>query len=178
MILIVKTNKETLHDLEFVRPIEQILINLKVNFMTKHYSKVEMKDLKIADKVIICGTSLKDNQFIKDIKKFIWIKNFDKPLFGICAGMQIIGLIFNSKIKKKQEIGFYQESFKKEFLGINLKKEVYHLHNNYCTLPEEFIEFTSSKIPQAIKHKTKPIYGILSHPEVRNHEIIKNFCNK
>ena len=42
-------------------------------------------------------------------------------------------------------------------------------------LPKDFIKFTKSKIPQAIKHKEKKIYGVLFHPEVRNKELILNF---
>ena len=30
---------------------------------------------------------------------------------------------------------------------------------------------------QAIKHKEKPFYGIMFHPEVRNEEIVKNFIS-
>jgi GMP synthase (glutamine-hydrolysing) len=176
MILIISTCKEPLHELEFVKPVEKILLNKKIYFFTKHYSKINEADLKKADKVIICGTSLKDNKFLKDIKKFIWIKEFQKPLLGICAGMQIVGLLFNGKIRQKQEIGFYEEMFKEDFLEINGKQEVYHLHNNYCTLPKNFEKFTNSKIPQAIKHKFREIYGVLFHPEVRNHKIIENFC--
>lgn len=176
MILLILVNQETLHNLEFVKPIENILDENKTNFFTKHYSKLSDADLKEADKIIICGTSLKDNGFLKNIKKFNWIKNFEKPILGICAGMQIISLIFGSKLKKKTEIGFYKENFKKEFLSLIGEHEVYHLHNNYMTLPKEFEEFTDSKISQAIKHKYKEIYGVLFHPEVRNKNLITDFC--
>ena len=89
--------------------------------------------------------------------------------------MQIISLIFGGKIKKKTEIGFYKENFIKNFLNIKGEHEVYHLHNNYTTLPKDFEKFTNSKIPQAIKHKSKSIYGVLFHPEVRNEKIIEGF---
>jgi GMP synthase (glutamine-hydrolysing) len=173
MILIISTCKEKLHELEFVKPIERIL---KKGYFVNHYSELSEKDLNKADKVIIAGTSLKDNGFMNHLDKFKWIKDFDKPLLGICAGMQIIGLLFGSKIKNKQEIGFYKENFTKEFLGLIGKQEVYHLHNNYTLLPPEFISFTDSEIPQAIKHFSKKIYGVLFHPEVRNKEVIEKFC--
>lgn len=187
MILIISTCKEKLHELEFVKPIENII---KSNFKTIHYSKISDADLQKADKIIIGGTSLKDNQFIKDIEYFRNNLIFEKPVLGICAGMQIISLIFelnrqvkeldiknnlNHVIKSKTEIGFYKEKFTKEFLGLKGEQEVYHLHNNYTTLPKNFIKFTNSKIPQAIKHISKPLYGVLFHPEVRNKEIIEKF---
>ena len=175
MILIIKTNKYKLHDLEFVKPIEDTLIKNKIKFKTKHYNKIKKSDLNV-DKIIISGTSLKDNQYLENLNKFQWIKNFNKPLLGICGGMQIIALVFGANIKNKQEIGFYKENFTKKFLGLKGKQEVYHLHNNYIPLSKDFIKFTDSKIPQAIKHKTKPIYGVLFHPEVRNKEMIIEFC--
>lgn len=174
MILLINVCKEKLHYFEFVKPVEKIIGK---DFFIKHYSRVDEIDLRKADKVIICGTSLKDNQFVKDLKKFEWIRNYRKPVLGICAGMQIISLIYGAKLKKETEIGFYKEKFIYEFLGMSSEKEVYHLHNNYATLPNDFESFTKSKIPQAIKHKTREIYGVLFHPEVRNELMIKNFVH-
>jgi len=173
MILIISTCKEKLHELEFVKPIENIL---KTKFKTIHYSELTPKLISSSDKIIICGTSLQDNDFLKQIKKFEFIKTINKPILGICAGMQIISLLFGTKLKKKTEIGFYKENFTKEFLSLKGEQEVYHLHNNYTTLPRQFEKFMTSKIPQAIKHKSKSIYGVLFHPEVRNKKLIEEFA--
>ncbi len=175
-ILLIKTNKESFHELEFVRSIENILKNNKIKFFTSHYKDLKKQDLKNADKIIICGTSLKDNHFLKNIDYFKWIENYNKPILGICSGMQIISKIFKAKLKHRQEIGLKTLNFKKEFLGLKNKKEVYELHNNYFDLPKNFTKFTDSKIPQAIKHNQKPLYGTLFHPEVRNKNLILEFC--
>lgn len=175
MILVISVCKEKLHELEFVKPIENILTENKTKFFTKHYSKLLRSDLNKANKVIICGTSLKDFEYLNNLDKFPWIKNLEKPILGICAGIQIISLVFGSKTKKKTEIGFYKEDFKKEFLSLIGEHEVYHLHNNYNTLPKDFESFTTGKIPQAIKHKSKQIYGVLFHSEVRNKVLIEEF---
>ncbi len=177
MLLIINICKEKLHYYEFVKPIEDILRDKKIKFETKHYKKLIENNIKKSDKIIICGTSLKDNEFLENLDKFQWIKNFNRQILGICGGMQIISLIFGGKLKQKQEIGFYEENFNDEFLGLNGKKEVYHLHNNYATLPADFKKFNKSKIPQAVKHKTKQIYGVLFHPEVRNKRIIEKFAD-
>lgn len=177
MILIISTCKEKLHELEFVKPIEKILKEINVKYFIKNYKKISKEDLGKSEKIIISGTSLKDNEFIKGIEKFNWIKNYDKPLLGICAGMQIIGLIFGGKLRKKREIGYYKENFVKNFLGLENEYEVYHLHNYYISLPKDFEVYSESigKIPQAIKHKSKKIYGVLFHPEVRNRKLIEKF---
>ena len=90
--------------------------------------------------------------------------------------MQIIGQIFEGKLKKFEEIGYYKENFSKEFLGIKGEQEVYHLHNNHIVFPKEFEIYSGKEIAQAVKHKEKQIYGVLFHPEVRNKKIITNFC--
>jgi len=178
MILIISTCKEKIHEMEFVSPIENILKNKKISFFTKHYKEVKENDLKKADKIIITGTSLQDNEFIKDINSFKWIKSIDKPILGICSGMQIILLIYKGRLGNKKEIGYYKENFIKKFLGMNGENEVYHLHNNYITHSKEFISYTKGKVPQAVKHKEKEIYGVLFHPEVRNSSLVEYFAEK
>ena len=173
MILVVNLCLEKLHYLEFVKPIEDVL---EKNFFTKHYLELKQSDFEKCDKVIICGTSLKDNKFLEDLEKFNWIKDFQKPIFGICAGFQLIGLLHKGELKKELEIGYFHENFENEFLGVNHDVEVYHLHNNYVKFDFSFEVFSKSGIAQAIKHKEKQIYGTLFHPEVRNKEIILNFA--
>ena len=99
MILLIDICKEKLHYYEFVRPIEEILLKNKFKFLTKKYKYISDKDVNEAGKIIICGTSLKDNKFLDNLKYFKWIKEAKKPVMGICGGMQIISLIFEGKIK-------------------------------------------------------------------------------
>ncbi|MEK6872999.1 MAG: hypothetical protein AAB958_00150 [Patescibacteria group bacterium] len=180
MILIINICKEKLHYYEFIKPIKDILDKNNVDFLIKHYKNIKKEDLQKSDKIIICGTSLMDNEFIKYTNKFNWIKNFNKPVLGICGGMEIIGLAFCGKLKRKTEIGFYEEKFNKQFLGLKNIQKVYHLHNyyiNFNNINEFGIFCSSGKISQAVKHNQKQIYGVLFHPEVRQKELITNFLN-
>jgi GMP synthase-like glutamine amidotransferase len=180
MILIVNICKEKLHYYEFVQPVCGILDGHKINYFVKDYKAVNRGDLDKCEKVIICGTSLYDNEFAMDLKYFKWITHISKPLLGICGGMQIIGMVFGGKLKKKTEIGYYPEYFKNNFLGASGKKEVYHLHNNrleFNKLEDFEIYCKSEKVVQAVKHRNKEIYGVLFHPEVRNKDLIIKFCS-
>lgn len=185
MMLIINICKERLHYLEFVKPIEDILIEKSIEYKTIYYKKISDKELfdKKLDKIIICGTSLKDNEYLENLDYFKWIKSpkLNKPILGICGGMQIISLIFGGALVENTEIGRVKIQFEKEFLGFDSSvKEVYLLHN-YAVFNNDFEVFASSqelRIPQAIKHKTKSIYGVLFHPEVRNKELINYFCEK
>ena len=112
--------------------------------------------------------------------KSFWEK-LNKPILGICGGMQVISLAFGGTLLENKEIGLIQIKFEKEFLNFKPSlAEVYLLHN-YAVLNQNFEVFASLRefeIPQAIKHKIKPIYGVLFHPEVRNKELISYFCEK
>lgn len=181
MILIVNVCKEKLHYYEFVKPIENILVGANIKFQTIGYRQITTNILNEVDSVIICGTSLKDFEYEKNLKYFKWIKEFDKPLLGICAGMQIIGLVYGGKMKNKTEIGFFTEEFKESFFGLGGSQEVYHLHNSFVDFKKikEFEVVCSSKeIIQAVKLKNKETYGILFHPEVRQKELVLNFLKK
>jgi len=178
-VLLINVCREKLHYYEFVKPIEDILIKEGISFETKFYKDLNIASLKNKSSVIICGTALKDFEYEKSIHYFEWVNSFDKPVLGICAGMQIIGLIFGGKIKNKTEIGYFNEDFKKDFFGLRGTKEVYHLHNAFVDFKKlkEFDIFSEGNyVVQAIKHKNKYIYGVLFHPEVRQKELIRNFA--
>lgn len=165
MILIISTCNEKFHELEFVKPIEDILSKNKIPFQVKNYKDITKKDLENSGRVIISGTSLKDNEFLNNLKYFKWIKNYEKPILGICSGSHIIGLTFGYELKKNTQIGLKKINIKDSFLGLKGEKQVYHLHN-FKVLPDIW------------KSKTKDIYCVLFHPEVRNKELIVYFINK
>ena len=177
MILIIQICNKRFHYYEFIKPIEDILRKNKIEFQSIHYNNISKELLDKAEKIIISGTSLKDNGFIEDIEKFNWIKEQNKPILGICGGMHILGLIFNGTLKKQQEIGLTNIKLVKKFLGFTGKIEVYELHNFYAISNEFEIFGKSKKCPQAVKHNNKPFFGVLFHPEVRNKDLIVNFVN-
>lgn len=142
-----------------------------------HYHHITQKNITTADKIIISGTSLKDDTFLNDLHLFEWIKHYNKPILGICAGMHILGLLFDGQLKKQKQIGIQTTTFTKEFLGMKGKKQVYHLHNYYVQSPHYSTYTTPQSYPQAIKHNTKPFYAVLFHPEVRNKELITQFIH-
>lgn len=177
MILIIKTPNRKLHDFEFVKPIEDIVKRNKFEFISVHYSKINQELLKTAEKIIISGTSLKDNFYLDSINEFDWIEDFDKPILGICGGMHILGLVYDGDIKKCQEIGLTKIIFNDEVLGFKGEHLVYELHNlNIESKKFKTLAMSESCI-QAIKHKKKPFFGVQFHPEVRNKSLILNFAN-
>lgn len=178
MILVVNLCKEKLHYQEFVKPVEDIVMKQEKHFV-KHISELDAKSLSAADKVIICGTSLKDFDYLNYKHKLGFLKSTNKPVLGICAGMQLICLAHGCKLVRGLEIGLTRAEFKKYFLGLQGSAEFYSLHNlairDDKALKKNFFVFSKTNNFQAVKHKERDLFGILFHPEVRNKEVITNF---
>jgi len=180
MILIIDMygKKDALRYMEFVKPIERIAKSLGKQFLTKHFSSVTFDDLEYSEKVIMCGTPLGDTAYLSHELEFSWLQMIDKPVLGVCAGMQTIAKVFGAHEEKCTELGKTEAQFTgKDALIDGLEiKHVYCLHSVKMSLPEEFIELLKTQNgPHLIRHKTKPIYGALFHPEVMNREIIERF---
>lgn len=124
---------------------------------------------------------------------FVALMNFDVPVLGLCLGHEIISVAHRGRIKKLPE---YHS--KKELITItkpddpifrDIDKTQLHLikkhHFHVAELPSSFesLGFSDTCQNEIIRHKTKPIYGFQSHPEVSGKDgimIIKNFlriCN-
>ncbi|NPE27200.1 hypothetical protein HNV12_04330 [Methanococcoides sp. SA1] len=176
MILVINVCKEGFHYFEFVKPVEDVLRSKGIVYQTFHYKQLSEELLEKASRVIICGTSLFDMEYMEDLDEFEWLKKFKKPVLGICAGMHIIGRVFGERVYKNKEIGFFRGKFEKEFLGLKGEVEVYLLHNNYAKFSKsKFILYGEGKAALGVKKKGKEIYGVLFHPEVRNKDLILRF---
>jgi len=168
-VLIVSTCAEKLNELECVSPIVN-LIGDDVDYEVTDIENSEKMSVKF-DKIIICGTAVADNKYLED--NFEWLKDFDKPVLGICSGIQIIAKTFGGEIVPKKEIGMVE--VKGNLFG-QKKFKAYALHTNGISKLSEFkILARSKKSVQAIKHKSKEIYGVMFHPEVRNEWVISEF---
>jgi len=177
VILVVDMNwkQDSLAYYEFVSPIISAILTLR-DCEVKHYLEIKPTDLSDCSKIILSGTSLKDQATLKQTGKFQWIRTFDKPLLGICAGMQTIGLVFGESLKRCLQVGMAEVKTLKENPLFQGKFNAYGLHNYSVASSKAFeILAESTKCIQAIKHKQRSIYGVLFHPEVRNPEILKQF---
>jgi GMP synthase (glutamine-hydrolysing) len=109
------------------------------------------------------------------------------PILGICAGHQYIAKYFGGKVmaSKTPEYGQVQLTILKEdALLANIPKTsiVWASHNDEVTkISKDLVRLAESPNcrVQALKHKTKPFYGVQFHPEVEHTEygeqMFKNF---
>jgi GMP synthase-like glutamine amidotransferase len=172
MILIINVCSQKLSEYEFVKPIENLLSKNGFATHVKHFS--ETFDASKYDRIIICGTALKDFEYMDSIGKFSWIRNYNGKLLGICAGTQIIASAFGMKLKEKTIIGNKEVNVVKNNSLIKERFNAYFLISKQPSLNKDFISLTKDE--SVIKHKNKEIYGCMFHPEVLNSDMLINFC--
>jgi GMP synthase-like glutamine amidotransferase len=173
MILIINLNEKNLGVYEFCLPLYSIVSEIE-ECTIQHYTRVE--SFSSYRKVILSGTPLMDNDHLDNINDFQWLKTCDIPVLGICAGMQVIGLVFGSVLVPCLEIGMTQIIPLKENLLVSSSFSAYALHR-YGILPSDdfHVLARSNLCVQAMKHIHLDLYGVLFHPEVRNKEVIRQF---
>ncbi len=179
-VLIISSAEEGIT--EFHQSIEQILEKLDVQFSTINYQAAPEHDLTNVDGIIITGSPQGDDIVENHQKYFQWIKTFDKPLIGICAGHHIMAYMHHAKYfySKEPESGECEVECIKDdpiFEGMPTKFKAFQMHNDSVSIPDGFIHLAKSEVcfNQAMKHPTKPHYTFQFHPEYLNHKIFRNF---
>jgi len=180
MIIIVDLCRKpaSLSRYEFVDPITGIVRRAGSELSVAHFTELTEDAIERSDRIILCGTPLKDNLYARRINLFSWIKDFERPLLGICAGMQVVASVFGGEIVPQPKIGLENIEIVKEtpLLGPPRGIEGYQLHNFGVTLPSGFDLVAGRRDSiEAFKHAKRPIYGIIFHPEVRNRWIVERF---
>ena len=116
-----------------------------------------------------------------------YIDEVDLPILGICLGHQVIARRFGAPIRRGEYGGYAEVEIEildqdDLFKGLGPREIVWASHaDEVASLPDEFICLARSEVCEfeAIKHKTRPLYGLQFHPEVahtrKGNEILTNF---
>lgn len=172
---------------EFAEPILQIISEAGCNAVFIEYVACATTNLNEFAGIILTGSPQGDDIVKHHAPYFEWIKNFEKPVFGICAGHHVTGYLYGAELLRSQEPesgDFEVEIVKTDplFNELPQKFTVRQMHNDSVALPNDFkLLVTSSTCKnQLMKHKNKPLYTCQFHPEFYNHQLIRNFitlCN-
>ena len=116
-----------------------------------------------------------------------YVKELDLPILGICLGHQVMAQAYGGEVKTGAAGGYAAieiEIIEEDDIlkGLGQKTNVWASHaDEVRSLPPDFIRLARSRICEieAMKHKTKPLYGVQWHPEVshteRGNDLLKNF---
>ncbi len=170
-ILIVSMCKFKEHELEFVRPLLQILKKLK-NYsieIKKYYEKI---NFDLYDIIILSGTALLDFNYLNYIENFKSLKNTDKIVIGICAGLHVLAKIYSLNLKDFEIIG------KKEIKLLDRNKIYsFFLTSKVIYDPKNFeVLGKYQNIPVFLRYKNTFLFAF--HPEVLNQDMILKIVEK
>ncbi|MBN2487689.1 MAG: GMP synthase subunit A [Methanosarcinaceae archaeon] len=107
-----------------------------------------------------------------------YVQRIDLPILGICLGHQLIAKTFGGEFGTGKFGGYAAvevEIIEEDDIlkGIGPRTSVWASHGDEVTvMPEGFIQLARSDICEieAMRHMTKPIYGVQWHPEVAHTE--------
>ena len=118
-----------------------------------------------------------------------YLDGFDKPILGVCAGMQFLCEHFGGTLGPGSTPEFGAVKLKVTdnsdlFLNTPSEFTVWASHNDEVkVVPDGFevIAYSESCPNEAVRCKNRPIWGVQFHPEVENTEhgvdIFKNFID-
>ena len=167
---------------EFTRPLEKIVSAAGMEWVSVEYAECPSFDFSTVDGVILSG-SPQGNDIVEHHQAYFqWIKSFEKPVLGICAGHHITGYLYGARLLRSEEpeSGDSDVTIAKGdilFDGMPHQFKVKQMHNDSITLPQDFKLLAFSEIckNQIMKHRNKPLYTCQFHPEFYNHNLIVNF---
>jgi len=106
------------------------------------------------------------------LEQFAFLTSIEIPVLGICFGHQVLGMVHGSDVYScKEDRDWQTVEIKTPSELFEPKAEKVEMMEDHCeaiTLPENFELIASSSTceVEAMKHKTKPLYGVQFHPEV------------
>ena len=144
-----------------------------------------VEDLKDLDGIVLGGGPSLD----KTGNCELYVKELDIPILGICLGHQLIAKVFGGEVGKGNVGGYAEVKVRileddVIFSGLPRVLKVWASHaDEVKKLPKDLKVLAESDICkiEALKHKSKPIYGVQWHPEVyhteRGEDFYRNFIN-
>jgi GMP synthase (glutamine-hydrolysing) len=103
-----------------------------------------------------------------------YVRELEVPILGICLGHQLMAVAYGGSVRKGKYGGFGEVEVEilheNDILkGMAPKTITWASHSDEVeVIPQNFIRLAKSEIceVEAMKHKSKPLYGVQWHPEV------------
>lgn len=144
-----------------------------------HYTDFNSSKAEEYDYIILSGGPIDitgDN--IKEEKE--WLKITNKPVFGICLGLQILCLVYDESLIYNKFPGNWNRKLNESMRFIKDNYNMFYNHSYFFNkIPKDFVGEIKDNILLYIKHKTKPVIAFQGHPEMTNNgEKLKEFFLK
>lgn len=162
--------------------------NLPASVVTLHWNELQGHDLTHFRAMILSGGSLFEVEGHESLlqAEFQAVQCFAGPILGICYGMEVMVKAFGGTLEKMPvdhkgsiDISVIQSD---PIFGLHNTFSVFEHHQwQMKDVPSDFSVLARSVHgPEAIRHCSRPIYGLQFHPEKivedgMGHTLIQNF---
>ena len=164
------------------------LEELEVDLTVMKNDAIDLELLKKTDAIVLSpgpGLPIESNDLMLVIEKF----HLQKPMLGVCLGMQALAAYFGATLENQQEVKHgLSEKILISYPGVIFKEintettvGLYHSWKINLGLDSPFIatSFSENKVLMSMEHKILPIYGVQFHPEsimtLEGKKMIQNF---
>lgn len=128
---------------------------------------------------VICGPGPGNPENPQDVGLIARVWEYDVPVLGVCLGFQSLACAFGGKVKRVKGGGLHgmvrrvRHDGADVFVGVEDGVEVVLYHSLCVEIPEgrreleelAWVEQDGERICMAVRHKTKPFWGVQYHPE-------------
>lgn len=127
-----------------------------------NYQNFDKDRVETYDYIVLSGGPIDiDGDNIKEEKE--WLKITNKPILGVCLGIQILCLVYGETMYKFDKNRKINEKLK----FVETDYNMFYNHSYYFKkVPNDFIGEVKNDVVVYMKHKTKPILAFQGHPEM------------
>ena len=155
-------------------PFIEQAIDLEMDYKTVSLFDVTEKDAENCIGIVISGapiliTEVDNSRFLDKLQ---WIKTIQIPVFGICFGHQIVGLMYGAFGSRQREDRDWQTIERLVDCPLLDKlPDTFEMMEDHCesiSIPAGFELVATSDwcVNECMMHKEKPFFGVQFHPEV------------
>lgn len=144
-----------------------------------HHSNFNPQKAEEYDYIVLSGgpIDITGNNIVAEKE---WLKVTNKPVFGICLGLQILCLVFDESLEYQRFPNKWNRKLADNFQFVNENYNMFYNHSYFFNeIPKDFVGEVKNNILTFIRHKTKPIIAFQGHPEMTENGIkLKEFFLK
>jgi anthranilate/para-aminobenzoate synthase component II len=151
------------HNTQYLDKLVELFNCDVMNHIDFNVEKVEQYDY-----IILSGGPIDISKETDIVAEKDWLRETNKPILGICLGLQILCLVYDETLEYKE-----LEHTRKLYENIqfeNVDYDMFYNHSYYFSkVPEGFDGKVRNNILIYMKHRQKPIIAFQGHPEMSEH---------